>query len=689
MSKLVSKTLSGLYNGVSQQAETLRLESQMAEQINFEGTIVKGLFKRPGSLYVDLINAFSSDDVFMSSINRDRTEQYIYAIDTSGIRVWDVAGNEQTVKYGQVNFDDYTYVEDNTIKDYLTTGVTAPGLEFSTMTVGDYTFIVNKTQTTAMTSATASGSIAQTYQTFKDLTDDNNNRSDGDIVKIEGEPDSDLDPYYLERKTSKVYLECPKPGVATTFDKTTMPHGMLRMPGGEFVVTPFDWGEREVGDDDTNPVPSFNGTQIQNVFFWRNRVGYITKSNFLMSKAGSYWTHFCASSMNTLADDPIDVTANTGTVVNLHKTEQFKKTLLLFSDQQQFLVHSGDEILSPDTIKIDPTTDYETDNRSTTCRCGAFAYFVTGKGQWVDVQEFKVQADTLVEHAESTTEHCPKYVPDGNIKLESSPANKMIIVHSAATPANLYCYRYQDVQQKRVQSSWSTWDFGGADILGFEILAGTLYVFVKRDTNTYLESINLENIDTEKMTWTVGLDAQFVATSHSYDAEARTALITMPYSRTDVVAIKTSNGRQSTQATFNGTTITLNNVTTDGEEFICGLPISGEVTLSPWFLKNRRDSPILEGRLQIRNVILQFKNTGNFKVEITNRGRDPRTVVWNNNKIGNITIGQNIMQSGSFKTGVRGRNTETKIKIISDSAMPVQITAIGYEGAFTQRASIL
>jgi|GEM_PF-6852037 len=687
MSKLVSKTLSGLYNGVSQQAETLRLESQMAEQVNMEGTLIDGLFKRPGSKLTSVIGAWTKDKgVYFGHINRDAAEQYVYAITNAEIRIWDMEGNPQAVDYGVVNFDDYTYVPDDSVKTRYLAG-TCPKLDFDTMTIADWTYLVNRNIECRMRTDVASGTVTKTYQSFSDLFGDKELVKTVDmIVKIEGDPENSNDEYYLTYTGDDVFVECPAPGVLLKMDERFMPHGLLKL-NDRFVLTPLVWGEREVGDDKTNPIPSFIGTKIKHVFFFRNRLGFLTAQNFIMGRPSDYMEFFSTTAMEVLPTDPIDVNINSKVVTNLHKSEVFGRSLLLFSDQQQWTVHSGEALFGPDTIKIDPSTAYETDVASGTTNMGAFAYFCSSKGKFTDIMEYKVQADTLIDDAESTTAHVPKFIPTGLITMQSSPAEGLIAVHTSAMPNSLYIYRMKDVDQQRVQSSWSRWDFRGA-IEGFTTLKGKMTLMMSYENFVVLEVINLEFIDTEGLTYTMCMDSLQTKRSYAYDADAKTAKIFMDTVFYDAIVVRKSNGRQLSRTHWVGNDIILEGVN-GVEDYYVGVPVTGYVTLSPWYLKNTRQTTILEGRLQIRNIAVQYKNSGSFDIEITNKGREPRLVEWTNNIIGQVRIGEQRMQSGKFKTGVRGQNINTKIRIISNSYLPIQITAVGYEGAFTQRASIL
>ena len=53
--------------------------------------------------------------------------------------------------------------------------------------------------------------------------------------------------------------ECAKPGRNIEFDKGTMPIQLVRQANGTFLVSQASWENAEVGDDLTNPNPSFVG----------------------------------------------------------------------------------------------------------------------------------------------------------------------------------------------------------------------------------------------------------------------------------------------------------------------------------------------------------------------------------------------------------------------------------------------
>jgi len=86
------------------------------------------------------------------------------------------------------------------------------------------------------------------------------------------------------------WVEWREPGVATTIDADTMPHIMFRQSDGSFLVCPTVYDQRQVGDTLTNPTPSFIGNSINNVTLFRNRLGFLSRQNLVLSRPGDFLT---------------------------------------------------------------------------------------------------------------------------------------------------------------------------------------------------------------------------------------------------------------------------------------------------------------------------------------------------------------------------------------------------------------
>ena len=137
----------------------------------------------------------------------------------------------------------------------------------------------------------------------------------GYIVKIANSRMSDEDDYYLRfdgannRDGNGSWSECAKGGIAKTL--TNMPLVIQRTATTTFTVRPFDYADREVGDDLTNPMPSFVGQRINKVLFFRNRLALLSGENVITSRPGTLGTpdFFVETALTVSAADPVDISA--------------------------------------------------------------------------------------------------------------------------------------------------------------------------------------------------------------------------------------------------------------------------------------------------------------------------------------------------------------------------------------------
>lgn len=143
---LISKTLPNLINGVSQQPDALRYDTQSSAQENTYPSVVEGLTKRLPSEHVAKTNLSSDAKTFVHTINRGTPEQYTVLIRDQSIRVYDLNGNLKTVEVGEgcgSGVDALTYLD----TDNADTAIRAT-------TIADVTFIANTETTPTMTGET-------------------------------------------------------------------------------------------------------------------------------------------------------------------------------------------------------------------------------------------------------------------------------------------------------------------------------------------------------------------------------------------------------------------------------------------------------------------------------------------------------------------------------------------------------
>ena len=134
---LVRDTVANFIGGVSQQPDKLMYPNQSKKLINYLPMPSIGLKDRPPSEHVArLMNTLDTHPLCHTIIKED--EEYEVIIDGSGsIKVFDLNGNEKTVNIA------------SGCANYITTN--QPLKDLFTITIADYTFILNKTVVTQLT----------------------------------------------------------------------------------------------------------------------------------------------------------------------------------------------------------------------------------------------------------------------------------------------------------------------------------------------------------------------------------------------------------------------------------------------------------------------------------------------------------------------------------------------------------
>lgn len=673
---LVNRSIPNLYNGVSRQPATLRLPSQAEEQINGLSSVVKGVYKRPPTQTVAKINSLTVQDSFMSTINRDVNNQYIVVITDGDLFVYDVDGTAQTISFPNG-------------KGYLS--ASTPREDFAAVTVADYTFIVNKTVNVAKGVATASGTLRGSKQKFVDLP--TSGLTDGDVWEIAGDASNNFDNYYVKYVSADgVWRETVKPGVETEIDASTMPFQLVNDGGGNFTFSQSTWNDRLVGDDDTASFPSFIGKPINDVFFHRNRLGFLSDENVIFSRAGDFFNFFPETTTIVLDTDPVDVAVSHTKVAVLKHALAFNTSLILFADQAQFQLTARD-VLTPKTTAINVTTEFIIDPKVKPTSVSTSIYFSTKKSNYSSIKEYSVQPLTYINDAADVTAHVPEYVPANLYKMSSSNLDDIVTGVSLDERNVIYVYKYYWASpEEKVQSSWSKFQINENDIiLNTDFIDTRLYMVIGRSDGMYIEYLDLNKPD-DDIGYVVNLDSRIEQTG-VYDAGSNTTTWTLPYPAVGTYKAVLGSTFTSQEGTELELTITgVNTVAVSGDysggDSYLGKPYVFTYTFSPVYFKDENRIHVPHYILKIKNFKINYDNTGFFQVDVTPKNRDTYSYNYTGKRIGdsNLIIGNISINTGAYKFPVMATSYDTTITVKSDSTLPCAIQTAEWEGELTNKS---
>jgi hypothetical protein len=516
--------------------------------------------------------------------------------------------------------------------------------------------------------------IKGTAQRFSDLPP---RCFDGTRIWIKGEDTDKFDDYYVQyNAVDGVWVETRGWEIDNAIDPFTMPHKLVRQQDGTFTFEVIDWAERLVGDAESSIAPSFIGKTISDIFFFRNRLGFLADENVIMSKAGEFYNFWPETVTQSLATDPIDVAVSHVKVSLLRRAVPFNEVLLLFSDQTQFQL-TAEQALTPETVKIDQTTEFEASLNARPVGAGPNIYFAVQRGDFSGVREYFVEPDIARNDASDITAHIPRYIPGSVTSLAASSTEDLLVALSSTDRDSIYVYKWYWNGKEKLQSCWSRWSFNtGEAVLGVSLVESSAYLLIQRTDGLYLERIDLQSIDTS-VGYQVHLDRLTTLTG-VYDPVEDETTWTLPYPEaTDLYVIKgpaftKGMGDEITITRPDSTTAVANGDYSDGYCFV-GRGYEFRYEFSTQYLREQSESrlAINEGRLQLLDGRVVYTDSGSFQVEVDADGRDTQTYK-SRGILGTLglVVGKPSIQSGTFPFPILSKNDRVRIALVNDSYFP-------------------
>lgn len=765
---LISKTIPGLYNGISQQPAVLRLDNQGEIQENLLSSLVDGLIQRPPTQFIKLLLSKANEESFIGFINRDETERYIIIFNNDPeepLEIYTLEGEKCTIIYeGEakdyisvvspkdtlriVSIADHTFVLNKDIVAEMDTSITAPGSSIEALVYikkgvahTDYKISVNGASPIVCTT-TEDATSYKTDQIAKDLVTKLNNsldssvwgityidqtdyivifRKDGQdftldasdtwgnaaivgikgtvqkftdlpikapegmVVEVAGDDSDDFDSYYL-KYSEGVWRETVKPGLYTTLKASTLPHKIARTAFNTFTVSAIEWEKKAVGDEFSAPDPSFIGRKLNDIFFYRNRLGILAGDSVIMSKAGDYFDFFPTTALDVLDDDPIDVAVAESQVSNLmNALTSYNTSLIVDAGTQQFILDTANQLLTPKTAVFDSITTYTTNTKCKPVSVGTNAYFIVPNGKYSHVYEYFIQPDTLINGAANITAHVPKYLLANIIQIASNPANDLIFFLSSDNRRELYIYKYFWNGNEKVQSSWSKWIFDD-EILGIICVENYAYLIQRNQGQIFLVKMDLAKINNGELPFIIHLDKS-IELQGVYDEETGLTTWTLPYEDSNgnfiVVDLKTGNKVKVIEKTLSNLIQAYGDYS--DREYLIGKPYSVKYRFSEFVVKSANTNVAdLSIKLQIRTLALSFTNTSYFRLVVTPASRNPIVHEFTGTTLGVTRLGSPSLITGNKTFLIMANSKGTAIDIESDSYLPFEIQTATYQAFATK-----
>jgi hypothetical protein len=524
----------------------------------------------------------------------------------------------------------------------------------------------------------------------------------GYIVEITGESAKSGDNYWvIYDSVAQVWKETAKPKIIQGLNQYTMPHALVRAADGQFDWTPLNWDGRTAGDDTTNPMPSFVGGTINDVFFFRNRLGFLSGENVVMSRTSKYFNFFPASVATLSDDDPIDVAISHNRISILKYAVPFSEQLLLWSDQAQFVL-SSNGILSSKTIELDLTTEFDVSDGARPYGIGRGVYFAAPRASFTSLKRYyAIQDVSDVKSAEDVSAHVPSYLPNTVFNLHGSGTENFVSILSDGEPGSVFIYKFLYLDEKLVQQSFSHWTFGeNTRVLASASIGSYCYLMLERPEGITMERMEFtqHTIDFNIEPYRAYMDMKKVVTLGAYNIDTNLTELDLtsvyggvPGADAEFYTLDQQGVTTLFSGPWNGSSKLYFPGNRQGVQMIIGKKYTFQYEFSKFLIKQTADDGSTStediGRLQLRRAWLNYEQSGAFEINVNN-GSSDYVYVMSGGRLGTaMTLGELSLGTGQFKFPVTGNAMKQRVTITSDSPNPLNIIGCGWEGNYIRRSS--
>ena len=547
---------------------------------------------------------------------------------------------------------------------------------------------------------------------------------EGVVLKVQNSIDSEADDYYVEFVTTGgipgagSWEETAKPGVLTTLNASSMPHALVRESDGNFKIMnlsglddddPISWGKREVGDEDTNPDPTFVDQKINNMVFHMNRLGFLSEDTVILSQPGDYFNFFISSAIAVSDADPIDMAATSTRPANLKAGISTAQGLLLFSTDAQFLMNTTDVAFGPSTAQINEVSNYAFRTDIDPMKVGSSIFFSTDSTNFSKVFEMSIKSIGSTPAIAEDTRTVPEYVPN-HLTIAAASSNNNLALYGKGDK-EVYCFKYWNQGEERVLAGWFRWKFTH-QIRAIEFYDDVAYlVFYSEQTNRHcIGSMNL--MDDPEIATIYADDRSFEPRLDLYQSsENVTTSVGTPINSAPTTRIELPVGTYAGQeeiylqfnrsagtyfvafpvefddpVTFNNPHITvLDRIIDDSNGYNMGTAYNMSIELPGFYTKDEKavdrvNIPMVE------TVNIELYVTGSYNVVLEKVGYDDRTLYFDAKSADIYLADSNpIVETSKKELHVFSRGDHASVTINSLDPMPAGITGYTWEGHYNNR----
>ena len=481
-----------------------------------------------------------------------------------------------------------------------------------------------------------------------------------------------------------------------------MPLVIPRTATTTFTVRQFTYQDRRVGDDNTNPLPTFVGKRINKVLFFRNRLALLSGENVILSRPGTLGTpdFFIESALTVSASDPIDISAASMFPSDIFDGIEINAGLLVFSTNQQFLLSTDDTVLNPDTAKLRSVSTFNYNKDIPPISLGTTISYLDNSGKFSRLNEMANTSREGEPDVVEISKLVPTLLPKDLDLFTNSRENSLILIGKTNSDT-VFGYKYLAIGDRRQQQAWFKWKLNNP--LLYHFIINDEYFFL--DTDNFLQSIKLVQADTDPtitqddILYQIHLDNHTTVTGGVYNASTNLTTftnqsdwidqVTSPNYSLAIIDLNTNSTRLARYAlptVINGDDFTVPGDWSTGSftigylyEYLVKFP-----RIYPKKISGEKSFADVNSSLILHRLKLHFGKIGLYETTLTRVGKSDYTEVYESSLLDEYDVSDAPYLEEYIKTiPVYEKNKNVDITLKSSHPAPATLRAMAWEGDYS------
>lgn len=428
----------------------------------------------------------------------------------------------------------------------------------------------------------------------------------------------------------------------STLNPDTMPHILTRNIDGTFTYDCQEWKHRRVGNEESNPTPSFVGFAIRDIREFQGRLTFATSGATVVCSRTDYPTDFYRKSATTVVDtDPVDQRATMEGTRPFDWLVPFDRDLFVLSANAQYVI-SGSGGLTGGNSGIVLATNYDMSSKARPQPTGRTLLFPFKGQRYAGVNEYFTGNNYASTSVDNLTKTASKYI-DGEIKEIISSSNDgvaIFLTDLSYSQGVIYVYKYLWEFDKKTQSAWGTWKLPGK-VKHCHIQDGVLYVWYSSvfdglDLEERVCACKLDIPDNSTTGYAVALDDILTAVV----PDAPTFTITSSHNALKFSAVGVTEDLASSEVVPSSSAVSGTGSATRyqyvfdlverdwliGATLVYGQTMERYVDPTPPVARDRLGNAKSDVQIVVRAYYIDYADTGQFKAQMISKFRGDQDV---------------------------------------------------------------